>query len=162
MPSSTVQVSNAGDKYKVRGRETAPGGLMTGQPADKDAAMKNPTQMTWKASAALLLGVCLFNANALAAEVPVPLKSMNQAEYEIYRQKLDLQVKDVAAGASAQTSAAAEKVPTPEAASESDSGATRSGYGKGYRARMERGGSTGGTGGYRGGSMSRGGGGRNR
>lgn len=124
--------------------------------------MKTITRGWTTAGTVLLLGLCL--ADAVAAEAAgagkVPLKNMSQAEYEQYRQKLDRQVNGVASGSPKQDSTEVVKEAAPE--TEADAGETGNGYGKGYRARMERSGSAGRVGGYRGGSMSRGGAGRNR
>lgn len=81
----------------------------------------------------------------------VPLRSMSQAEYETYREQLQQQVKEVAATAPEQS-----KPAEVDEAKKEKSKSEESGYGRGYRARSERGGRTGG--GYRSGSMSRGGG----
>jgi uncharacterized membrane protein YgcG len=122
--------------------------------------MNNPTRRLTTAGTAVLLGLYLFNP-ALAADAPgdgqVPLKTMTQAEYEIYRQQLDRQVKNVTSNQPKQEPAADGKALVPS--TESDPGqkedkSDKSGYGKGYRARM----GSGSTGGFRGGAMSRGGG----
>jgi hypothetical protein len=126
--------------------------------------MKNTIRVLSITSMALLLGLSLVNA--VAGETPangnVPLKTMSQAEYEIYRQQLDRQVKSSTSNVPRQNSVVVEKESESGAESEPDSGTAGVGYGKGYRARMERSGGAGRGAGYRGGSMSRGGGGRNR
>jgi hypothetical protein len=126
--------------------------------------MKYPIRKLTTTCLALLLGLCLVNE--AAAEVQgagnVPLKTMTQAEYEIYRQQLDRQVKGTTSGDPKQLSTADVKEEAPAAEGESEASDTRSGYGKGYRARMERGSGAARAGGYRSGAMIRGGGGRNR
>lgn len=126
--------------------------------------MKNINRIWTSASLALLLGLCL--TDAVAAEKVgsenVPLKSMNQAEYEAYRQQLGLQVKGVATVTPKQDTPTVAKASLPESEVEPAADAAGSGYGKGYRARMERSGSAARGSGFRGGAMSRGGGGRNR
>ena len=98
------------------------------------------------------------------AATHVPLESMTRTEYESYRSQLNQQMNGAVGNAAEQDATAAENASgksgenPPEAKEDrSESG----GYGKGYRARMERNSRTGRTGGFRGGSMSRGGG-RNR
>lgn len=112
--------------------------------------MRNRECFFWKRSL-LLCGLWLLAAPAAAEEGPatarVPLGSMSQAEYELYREQLQKQVREAAANVPEPDKPAAE-----DAAQEDKSG--DSGYGRGYRARSERNR----TGGYRGGSMSRGGG----
>lgn len=131
--------------------------------------MKTPARRLTNAGAlAVLLGLCLHNP-VLAAETPrvghVPLKSMNQAEYERYHELLDRQLRSVSKETPPQNSPAAEQSAGTQAeiAPEQDAGKSEgSGYGKGYAARREMGGASaaGRAGGYRGGSgsMSRGGG----
>lgn len=108
----------------------------------------------------LVLMLCLYltATAAMAEEVPgaafAPFESMNQDEYEIYRNKLQEHVKDITSN-------------TPKQDLEIDENETGqnegkpagSGYGQGYRARTEPGSRAGN--GYRGGSTHRGGG-RNR
>jgi hypothetical protein len=112
---------------------------------------------------AMLLGMCLVNE--AVAEVQgagnVPLKTMNQSEYDIYRQQLDRQVKSTTSGDPKQLTATGVKEDAPAAEGKTEASDTRSGYGKGYRARMERNNSETRAGGYRSGTMSRGGSGRN-
>lgn len=129
--------------------------------------MKNPI-LSGVAPRGALLALCwsLFATAAVAGEVPasahVPLQSMTQTEYEIYRQQLGEQVKGVASNTrEANLEAAGVSPSTSTQAATEDVKPAGSGYGKGYRARMERGGSSGRGGGYRGGAMNRGGG-RNR
>jgi hypothetical protein len=126
--------------------------------------MKNTIRVLSMTSIALLLGLSLVNAVAgeTSANGNVPLKTMSQAEYEIYRQQLDRQVKSSTSNVPRQNSVVVEKESESGAEGEPDSGTAGVGYGKGYRARMERSGGAGRGAGYRGGSMSRGGGGRNR
>jgi hypothetical protein len=100
----------------------------------------------------MLLGFCLASMPAAAEPAAdaarVPLKSMSQAEYAAYREQLQKQVKEAGVNAPEQGKAA-------EAEEEQDQSG-ESGYGRGYRSRIERSGRTGS--GYRGGAMSRGGG----
>jgi hypothetical protein len=118
----------------------------------KGDAMRNPVCFIAKQSL-LLSGLWLFATLAAAeqgsAAVNVPLRSMSQAEYELYRERLQKQVREAAADMPEQGK------PAEEDAAEKDK-SEDSGYGRGYRARSERSGRTGG--GYRGGSLSRGGG----
>jgi hypothetical protein len=101
----------------------------------------------------LLSGLWLLATLAAAEEGSatdrVPLRSMSQAEYELYREQLQKQVKEAAAEIPEQGK------PAEEDAAQKDK-SEDSGYGRGYRARSERSGRAGGS--YRGGSMSRGGG----
>lgn len=101
----------------------------------------------------LMSGLWLFATVAAAGEGSVvdrvPLRSMSQAEYELYREQLQKQVTEAAANVPEQGK------PAEEAAVEKDK-SEDDGYGRGYRARSERSARTGG--GFRGGSMSRGGG----
>jgi len=138
---------------------------------EKSAAMKySITSVFLHLTMALPMCWCL-SAPAAAQEVVaatrVPLESMSQTEYENYRRQLNQQVNGVTANSPKQDTTAAEKASgqteeiDPEAKKEKEEQSGSSGYGKGYRARMERNSMTGRTGGYRGGSMSRGGG-RNR
>lgn len=103
----------------------------------------------------LLAVMWLFAAPAAAEERAaadrVPLRSMSQEEYTAYREQLQQQVKEAAATAPEQSKSAAE-----DAAKKEESKTEESGYGRGYRARSERSGRTGG--GYRSSGMSRGGG----
>jgi hypothetical protein len=138
---------------------------------EKSTAMKNSNKSVFL-QLAMVLPMC-WCLSALAAEkvstaTRVPLESMTQTEYENYRKQLNQQVNGVAANTPEQDATAAEK--TSGQSTEKDPEARKNdkaesnGYGKGYRARMERSsrtGRTGRTGGFRGGSMSRGGG-RNR
>ncbi|OGS97352.1 MAG: hypothetical protein A3H31_10855 [Gallionellales bacterium RIFCSPLOWO2_02_FULL_57_47] len=108
----------------------------------------------------LVLMLCLYlNATAaMAEEVPgaghASFESMNQVEYEIYRNKLQQHVKDIASNTQKQD------LETDENEFEQNGNKPAgSGYGQGYRARTEPGTRAGG--GYRGGSANRGGG-RNR
>jgi uncharacterized membrane protein YgcG len=130
---------------------------------NKEAVMKYSIRKLTTACMAMLLGICLVNE--AVAEVQgagnVPLKTMNQSEYEIYRQQLDRQVKGTTSNTTKQLSPAVVNEEVPVAESETEATDTRGGYGKGYRARMERSSSAARAGGYRGGSTSRGGGGRN-
>ncbi len=127
--------------------------------------MKNTTRIWTTAGMALLL--CLTEAVAAetAGPVNVPLKTMSQAEYAAYRQQLGLQVNGVATVTPVQAAPTVAKESAPETQSEPAADGAVSGYGKGYRARMERSGSAGRGGGYRGGAMGGGamsrGGGRN-
>lgn len=118
----------------------------------KGDVMRNPVRFIAKRNL-LLCGLWLFATLAAAEEgsgtTRVPLRSMSQAEYELYREQLQKQVKEAAADMPEQGK------PAEEGAAEKDK-SEGSGYGRGYRARSERSGRTGG--GYRGGSMSRGGG----
>jgi hypothetical protein len=118
--------------------------------------MRNLVQLFLKRSPMMLLGLWLFSTLAAAEETAgtarVPLKSMSKEEYESYREQLQQQVNAAAAKTAEQGSAAAEDDAEKKEESKSDD----SGYGRGYRARSERSGRTGS--GYRGGSMSRGGG----
>jgi hypothetical protein len=111
----------------------------------------------------MLLGLCLVDEAAAEVKVAenVQLKTMNQSEYEIYRQQLDRQVKGTTSGDPKPLSAAGVKEEAPAAEGETEASDTRSGYGKGYRARMERSNGAARAGGYRSGAMSRGGSGRN-
>lgn len=104
------------------------------------------------------LALCLIAATAMAEEVPgaayAPFESMNQAEYEIYRNKLREHVKDITSNIPKQ-----DFEPGEDETGQNESKPAGSGYGQGYRARTEPGARAGG--GYRGGSTNRGGG-RNR
>lgn len=115
--------------------------------------MRNILKFLSKCSLAVLLGCCLVSMPAAAEKTadaaPVPLKSMTQAEYAAYREQLQKQVKEVAVNVPEQDKA------TEETEAKKDK-SEDSGYGRGYRSRTERGGRAGS--GYRGGSMSRGGG----
>lgn len=94
----------------------------------------------------------------------VPLSSMNQAEFEMYHQQLDLKVKGVTSVKPMPDAATRNQAPIVSG----ENGADRiegkqhhdGGYGKGYGARMGPGNNAGG-GNLRGGSMGLGGG-RNR
>ncbi|MDD5058926.1 MAG: hypothetical protein PHQ60_13735 [Sideroxydans sp.] len=114
--------------------------------------MKNKSQFAvGLGSVAMLLGLVLFAAPVGATEqtaaVRVPLKTMNQAEYEAYREQLRQHEKGVA------PDAAKEKTPqADDDANAREDKPKRNGYGKGYRARNGQGGA----GGYRGGMMNRG------
>ncbi len=107
-------------------------------------------------SVALLLYLAIFAPQAGAAEqtaatVRVPLKTMNQAEYEAYREQLRQHEKGVA------PDAVKKKTPqTDDDANAQEEKPKRSGYGKGYRARTGQGGRPDGAGGYRGGMMNHG------
>lgn len=134
--------------------------------------MNTTIKILAKPSLAMSLCCLLFATMAAAQEVAgaphVPLKSMNQAEYESYHQQLDSQVRSASRKAAQQGTGAEDKSVDPQA----DNGSGQiedknnsSGYGKGYRSRMQSGNaSSGRAGGYRSGSgsMSRGGGGRYR
>jgi hypothetical protein len=117
--------------------------------------MRNIVKFFSKCSPVMLLGWCLVSMPVAAQEAAdaarVPLKSMNQAEYEAYREQLQKQVNEAAVNVPEQGKATEET----EAKKEQNK-SEGSGYGRGYRSRTERGGRTGS--GYRGGSMSRGGG----
>lgn len=119
--------------------------------------MRNIVKFLFRGCPAMLLGCCLVSTPVAAAEAaPVRLKSMNQAEYEAYREQLQKQVKEAAVNVREQDK-------TAETEAEKELGKSDdSGYGRGYRSRTEGGGRTGG--GYRGGgAMSHGsGGGRGR
>lgn len=131
--------------------------------------MKNPIRVLMHASLAFLLSGAMVIPMAAAGEASTaahaPLKSMNQAEYEQYRQQLDQQVKSVTSNLPKQDAAADGKAPASSAENDpeqKEAKAGDSGYGKGYRSRMgSSGSSASGSGGFRGGSMNRGGG-RNR
>jgi hypothetical protein len=115
--------------------------------------MRNKARLLSGCGHALLLGGLLLTMPFAAAGADdvahVPLKTMNQAEYEAYREQLQKQVKQ------AEVPEQGKVVTETEAAKEQ--GKTEdSGYGRGYRSRAERGGRAGG--GYRSGAMSRGGG----
>jgi len=126
--------------------------------------MKNPVLHALTClGVAVPLCCCLHVSAAVAGEVSVPnrvpLESMNEADYENYHTRLNQQVNGVASDTNEQKPAVEEKAPAADKAADQEA---NSGYGKGYRARMERGGRSGRAGGGRGGSMTRGGGGRNR
>ena len=114
---------------------------------------------------------CSLSAPAAAQEgataARVPLESMTRTEYENYRRQLNQQMNGASVDAPEQDAAAADKAAgqsaeeDPEAKKKVEEQSGNSGYGKGYRARMERNTRTGRTGNFHGGSMSRGGG-RNR
>ncbi|MBU0621014.1 MAG: hypothetical protein KJ795_04110 [Gammaproteobacteria bacterium] len=117
--------------------------------------MRNIVNFLSRCSPAMLLGCCLVSTPVAAAEstetAPVRLKSMSQAEYEAYRERLQKQVKEAAVNTQ-------EPDKTAETEAEKELNQSEdSGYGRGYRSRTERSARTGG--GYRGGAMSRGGGG---
>lgn len=91
----------------------------------------------------------------------VPLRSMNQVEFEMYRQQLDLKVKGVTSVKPKPDAAPEDQIPIASG----ENGADRKdvkrhdgGYGKGYGARMGSGNNSRGAGNLRGGSMSMGGG----
>jgi uncharacterized membrane protein YgcG len=112
------------------------------------------------------LCICTTVPIAAAAEAVdpghVPMNSMNRAEYEQYREQLDRKMRHVTSDA-AQPDTASTTTTSGQAGEEiSDPAASKSGYGKGYRARMEMRGGAGKAGGFRGGSVSRGAGGRSR
>ncbi|MBU1424749.1 MAG: hypothetical protein KKH12_06760 [Gammaproteobacteria bacterium] len=129
--------------------------------------MKNPEKIVFL-QLAMALPMCWCLTVAAAEEVTaatrVPLESMTRTEYENYRRQLNQKVNGVAANLPEQDATAAEKAAGESAEEDPEAKkdkAESNGYGKGYRARMERNTRTGRTGGYRGGSMSRGGSGRN-
>jgi len=134
--------------------------------------MSTPIKILAHQGLAMSLYCCLFSTIAVAQEVAgvthVPLKSMNQAEYESYHEQLDRQVRNVSKETPTQNSDMKETSADPQEdknAGQSAASSTGSAYGKGYRARMQSGNaSSGRAGGYRGGSgsVSRGGGGRYR
>lgn len=115
--------------------------------------MKKPLLLdAYHGRAALLLYAALFVAPAMAEEAAdsnrVPLHSMNQAEYETYREQL----RQHEAGT---VQKAVE--PAPAAAGEAKQQKSgRSGYGQGYSTRAERGGRPDNAGAHRGGMMGRG------
>jgi hypothetical protein len=133
---------------------------------EKSTAMKNPIK-TVILHFAMALPMC-WCLSAMAAEkvstaTRVQLESMTQTEYENYRKQLNQQVNGVTANTPAAEKASGQsEEEDPEIGKKAEDQSGSSGYGKGYRARMERNARTGRTGGYRGGAMSRGGGGRNR
>jgi uncharacterized membrane-anchored protein len=132
---------------------------------EKSAAMKNPIKSVFL-HLILVLPMCWCLSAMAAEKVPaathVPLESMTQTEYENYRSQLNQQVNGVTVNTPATEKASGQsEEEDPEAKKNEKDQSGSGGYGKGYRARMERNTRTGRTGGYRGGSMSRGGG-RNR
>jgi hypothetical protein len=138
---------------------------------EKSAAMKNSiTSVFLHLTMALPMCWCL-SAPAAAEEVVaatrVPLESMTQTEYENFRRQLNQQMNGSSANTPEQDTTADEKAygqseeKDPDAMKKEDEQSASSGYGRGYRARMEHGSRTGRAGAARGGSMSRGGG-RNR
>jgi len=114
--------------------------------------------------AASLYG-CLIVPAAAAEETAgaghVPMNSMNLTEYESYREQLDRQLRHVTESTPQQNTTSTTQTAGQSAEETANSAAGKSGYGKGYRARMETRGGAGRAGGFRGSSMSRGGG-RNR
>ena len=124
------------------------------------------------AISALALTMCWCLSAPVAARegataTRVPLESMTQTEYENYRRQLNQQMNGGSVDIPEPDAIAADKAPgqsgeeEPEAKKKEEEQSKSSGYGKGYRARMERSTRTGRVGGFRGGAMSRGGG-RNR
>lgn len=109
---------------------------------------------------AVVLSLCAGVAAAADTPEAVPLSSMSAEEYAAYREQLRQRVKE------AEGKEAESKDGKQTAASDEEDAAVKkekssgSGYGMGYRSRMERAGGSGGA--YRGGGMSRGGGGRGR
>ena len=133
--------------------------------------MKNPIKSVFLQLAMALPMCWSLSAPAAAQEVAasahVPLESMTRTEYENYRRQLGQQMNGAIEEPAEQDAAAAEKASgqpeekASEAKEEKEAQSRNSGYGKGYRARMEHGGRSARAGAGRGGSMSRGGG-RNR
>ena len=129
----------------------------------KAAEMKNTRMIILSVMMSLYCG--LYAAVAAAEEAyganHKQMKSMSPAEYEQYRLQLDQEVKDATSGAQKQGAVTGDGTKKSEP-DQKEIKPADSGYGKGYRARMQHDGSTaGGAAGFRGDPMNRGGG-RNR
>ncbi len=129
----------------------------------KAAEMKKTRMIILSVTMSLYCG--LYAAVAAAEEAyganHKQMKSMSPAEYEQYRLQLDQEVKDATSGAQKQGAVTGDGTKKSEP-DQKEIKPADSGYGKGYRARMEHEGSTaGGAAGFRGDPMNRGGG-RNR
>lgn len=109
---------------------------------------------------AAVLSLCAGVAAAADTPEAVPLSAMSAEEYAVYREQLRQRVKE-AEGKEAESEDGKQTAATDEEdAAKQKEKSSGSGYGMGYRSRMERSGGSGGA--YRGGGMSRGGGGRGR